>query len=309
MALASVEGRSPMPSPELREFVRSLLAFKAAGTAAPPLVAWREGYEIFGRRYPSEAGVTVEPVDAGGVRAAWIAARGADPGRTILYLHGGGYTLGSIATHIAITSRLAGAAKARVLALDYRLAPEHRFPAAADDCLRAWRWLLDRGQDPGRAAFAGDSAGGGLVLATMMGARDAGLPLPACGVPISPWVDLDGRGAWREADDAVDPMVSIAELDRHIAEYLVGGDPRDPRASPLLGDLAGLPPLLIQVGEAEILLADATRLAERARAAGVGVTLEIEPEAPHVWHHAAPTVPEALAAIRRIGAFVLVHAR
>jgi len=293
-----------LPSKQLQDMVAWLYEEQAKTQGIPPIDEWREGYEEFGRAFPAEPGVGPRPVDAGGVNAAWFAAPGADNDRVVMYFHGGGYLMGSLTTHLSITSRLTGVTGARVLALDYRLAPEHRFPAPIDDIVASYRWLLDRGIAPGGIAFVGDSAGGGMCVAGLLALRQAGLPMPSCAVPISPWVDLVGAGAWREADPAIDPIVGPHELDRFVREYLSDDQARDPLASPLFGDLAGLPPLLIQVGTREILLSDATRLAERARNAGVETTLEIEDGGFHVWHHAVPDLPEARAALERIGAFV-----
>jgi epsilon-lactone hydrolase len=296
-----------MPSTELDALNAQLRADLAN---APDEIDWaqmRRDYLTFGDLYPIADGVMTEELDAGGVPAVRFSGPGTDATRAVLYFHGGGYCTGAIATHHAITSRLALAAGCPVIALDYRLAPEHPFPAPVEDAVASWRWMLEAGLGASRVAFSGDSAGGGLTIAAMLAAREAGLPLPAAGVPISPWVDLTGETGWRHADAAVDPMVRHDDLDQMTAAYMQGGDPRHPHAAPIHGDLAGLPPLLIQVGTAEILLPDSTVLAERARAAGVEVTLEIEEGAPHVWHHFAPRIPEALAAIERIGAFVRRH--
>jgi len=296
-----------MPSQELQDLVALLYEEQAKQVATPTIEEWREGYEEFGQAFPAKPSVTPEPVDAGGVKAAWLADAGVAPDRVILFFHGGGYMLGSLTTHLAITSRLTGEANARVLALDYRLTPDHSFPAPIEDIVAAYRWLLDQGIRPANIAFVGDSAGGGMCIAGLLALKQQDLPLPSCAVPISPWVDMVGEGGWREADPAIDPVLGAHELDRFIAAYVTEDQRRDPLASPLFGDLAGLPPLLIQVGSKEILLSDATRLAERARDAGVATTLEIEEGGFHVWHHAVPGVPEATAALKRIGDFVNEH--
>lgn len=296
-----------MPSAELEKLNAELYAALATAPATIDWAQMRRDYLTFGDLYPIADGVVSEELDAGGAPAVRFSGPGTDASRAVLYFHGGGYCTGAIATHHAITSRLALAAGCPVIALDYRLAPEHPFPAPVEDAVAAWRWLLDGGLDPARAAFSGDSAGGGLTIAAMLAAREAGLPLPAAGVPISPWVDLTGEFGWGTADAAVDPMVRHGDLHQMTAAYIQGGDPRHPHAGPIHGDLAGLPPLLIQVGTAEILLPDSEVLAQKARQAGVDVTLEIEQGAPHVWHHFAPRLPEAVAAIDRIGAFVRRH--
>src|SRR5579885_2123644 len=221
-----------------------------------------------------DADIKAQAVSANGVPAEWITAPGADAGRNLLYLHGGGYTIGSIKTHRCLAGWISRAARARVLIIDYRLAPEHPFPAAVDDSLAAYRCMLDSGLTAARITIAGDSAGGGLAVATLLAIRDARLPLPAAGVCLSPWVDLEGTGESMKTKAEVDPMVASGNLGDMAAAYLGGKDPKTPLASPLYADLRGLPPLLIQVGTAEVLLDDSRRLAERARAAGVEITYE-----------------------------------
>lgn len=252
--------------------------------------------------------VDVETVDAGGVPAEYVTAPGADRDRAILYLHGGGYVIGSVATHRHMIGELSRAAMCRVLALDYRLAPEHRHPAAVEDAVTGFRWLVDQGINPGRSAIAGDSAGGGLTVATLVALRDSAGPLPAAAVPMSPWIDLQGLGASMESRKAQDPMVEKMGL-THMARLYVGddGDLRAPLAAPLYANLSGLPPLLIHVGDWETLLDDATRLAERARAAGVDTTLDVWPEMIHIWHLFYQMLPEGRQAIERVGTFVRQH--
>ena len=248
-------------------------------------------------------GVTCTPVDAGGVSAEWSVADGADQDKVILYVHGGGYVMGSAGSHRDMTGRLSQAAGARVLSLNYRLAPEHPFPAPVDDAVAAYRWLLGQGVQASNIAIAGDSAGGGLALAALIAIRDAGEPSPAAGIGISPWVDMEGTGESMTTRAAVDPVVQKEGLLGMAKLYLGGADPKDPLAAPLHANLAGLPPLLIQVGDAETLLDDSTRIAERAQKADVDVTLKIWDEMPHVWHLFAPILPEGQQAIEEIGAF------
>ena len=267
----------------------------------------RAGFEQMTVMLPVEADVKCEPVSAGGVKAEWVAAPGADAGRAILYLHGGGYVIGSINTHRAMAGRISRAAKARVLLIDYRLAPEHPFPAAVEDSVAAYRYMLAQGIRPGRLAIAGDSAGGGLTIAALVAIKEAKLPMPAAGVGLSPWVDLEGIGASMTSKAKADPMVQKDGLLKMAAAYLSGKDPRSPLAAPLYADLSGLPPLLIQVGTAETLLDDSTRLAERARKSGVSVTLEPWENMVHVWQVFAPILDEGQQAIDKIGAFVLKH--
>ena len=248
-------------------------------------------------------GVTCTPVEAGGVSAEWSVAAGVDEAKVVLYVHGGGYVMGSAGSHRDVTGRLSEASGARVLSLNYRLAPEHPFPAPVDDAVAAYRWLLAQGISPGNIAVAGDSAGGGLAIATLLALRDAGEPLPAAGIGISPWVDMEGTGESMTTRAAVDPVVQKEGLLGMAKLYLGDADPKNPLAAPLHANLAGLPPLLLQVGDAETLLDDSTRLAERARAAGVDVTLKVWDEMPHVWHLFAPILPEGRQAIDEIGSF------
>jgi acetyl esterase/lipase len=238
------------------------------------------------------------------VPAAWVVAPGAETGRVLLYLHGGGYVVGSINTHRDLAGRLSRAAAARVLLIDYRLAPEYPHPAAVEDATAAYRWLLRHGATPAHTVIAGDSAGGGLTVATLVALRDAGEALPAAGVCISPWVDLEGIGESMTTKASVDPIVQHQGLVWFADLYLGGANPRTPLAAPLYADLHGLPPLLIHVGAAETLLDDATRLAERAKTAGVDVTLEVWEEMIHVWHLFAAMLPEGQQAIERLGAYI-----
>jgi epsilon-lactone hydrolase len=276
----------------------------------PPgnLEDFRKGFEQFSAQFQTTKDAQSTPVTAGGVPAEWISTPGAAADRVVLYLHGGGYVLGSVNTHRDMIARLSRAANARVLALNYRLAPESPFPAAVEDGTAAYRWLLSQGVKPNRVVVAGDSAGGGLTVATLVSIRDAKMPSPAAGVCLSPWVDMEGTGESMTTKAKIDPMVQKEGLLGMAALYLGGKDPRSPLAAPLYADLKGLPPLLIHVGEAETLLDDATRLTERAKAAGVKVTLEVWPDMVHVWHLFASVLPEGQQAIEGIGKFVREHA-
>jgi monoterpene epsilon-lactone hydrolase len=256
---------------------------------------------------PAEKDIKSEPVEAGGVPAEWVSAQNAAKDRVIIYVHGGGYVMGSVNTHRDLMGRLSRAAQARVLGLNYRLAPEHPCPAPVEDTKAAYKWLLAQDIKPSRIAIAGDSAGGGLVVAALAALRDAGQPLPAAGVCLSPWTDMENTGASMTTRAQADPIVQ-KEMVGAIAEmYLGGQNPRNPLASPLYADLKGLPPLLIQVGDCETLLDDSTRLAERAKAAGVEVKLEVWPEMIHVWQLFGAVMPEAREAIEEIGKFVREH--
>lgn len=267
----------------------------------------RNGYELMGSTVPPAAGVTAEPAVVGGVPGEWITPPDHDAGRTVLYLHGGGYVIGSVASHRPMITHVAVAARARVFAADYRLAPEHPFPAAVDDATAAYRGLLADGCDAAALAVCGDSAGGGLTVATLLALRDAGVTLPATSILISPWTDLTQSGdSIRTIGDA-DLLVKPATLERWSAIYLDGAPADAPLASPLFGELAGLPPLLIHVGDRESLLDDARRLAERAQAAGVEVELVVAPDMIHVWHFFGSLAPESADAIAAIGAWIIAR--
>lgn len=265
--------------------------------------AQREHTDSIDRVFRIAADVIRTQVAAGSVPAHWIEAPGAKADRIILYLHGGGYVLGSIRSHGELISRIARATGGRALAPMYRLAPEHPFPAAVDDAVAAYRWLLAEGARPESIVIAGDSAGGGLAIATLVALRDAGEPLPLAAACLSPWVDLEVTSASIEARAHLDPIVERKGLLKMAAHYLGGGDPRHPLASPIYADLTGLPPLFIQVGTAEVLFDDAVRLAERARLSGVEVTLDVWDEMLHAWHIFA-LLPEARRAIERIAQFI-----
>jgi acetyl esterase/lipase len=268
------------------------------------LADMRAGLDAMGGMVPRLTDVSASAVDAGGVSAEWFTPTGGDTKRVMLYLHGGGYLLGSVDSHRALLERLAKASGARVLAINYRLAPEAPFPAPVDDACKAYRWLLAQGIAAKNISIAGDSAGGGLTLGTLLALRDAGDAMPGCAVPISPWTDMEGTGASMETRAAVDPMVQKGPLGEMAAAYLQGADTRNPLASPLYGDFKGLPPLLIQVGDAETLLDDTTRIAPKLKAAGVDVTVEVWDEMIHVWHLFAPMLDKGQEAIDSIGAFV-----
>jgi monoterpene epsilon-lactone hydrolase len=279
-----------------------------AGGGKPTIEQMRAGMERVAERVASD--INCQPIDAGGVKAEWIIPPNAAPDRVILYFHGGGYVMGSINTHRAMVARIARASQARALALDYRLAPEHPFPAAVEDATAGYRWLLAQGYQPNKSAIAGDSAGGGLVLATLIALRDSNIPLPACAIPISPWTDMEGTGASMKTNAGKDPMVAASGnggLFSMAKAYVGNADPKNPLASPLHANYQGLPPLLIQVGATETLLDDSTRVAEKARAAGVQVDLEVWDDMIHVWHVFAKLLPEGQQAIDRIGQYVLQH--
>lgn len=273
------------------------------GEAEMTVDEWRAAYGGLGSMLPQRDGVPVTPTRTGDVPAEWIGD--SDDGPVVVYLHGGGYCIGSLDTHRAMLTHLAAAIGGRVLAVDYRLAPEHPHPAALDDALAAYRHVLASGVAPGRVVVAGDSAGGGLTLATLVALREGGDPTPAAGVCLSPWADLTQSGATITTKADVDPMVRGADLDRWAAAYR-GDAPADaPAISPIFADLTGLPPLLIEVGTAEVLLDDARRVASAARGAGVRVTLHEADDMIHVWHFFAGVVPEADEGIARLAQFIV----
>jgi epsilon-lactone hydrolase len=276
----------------------------SAGQPPPPLEQWRAAFAPAGRIHPVPDDVLVTAVNAGGVPAHWLAAPGADAGRVLLFLHGGGFELGSLRSDGELAARIGRASGMRVLLIEYRLAPEHPFPAAIDDVLAAWRWLrTNQGLSAGSLAVAGDSAGGGLAVALLVAVRDAGEALPAAAALMSPTVDLTGSGASMTERVDQDPFSTPAMLRQFAAGYLAGADPKTPLASPLFAPLAGLPPLLVQVGTADLLLSDSERLAAAAADAGVDVTLEIGEGLPHVYPILLGT-PEAAEATERTGKFL-----
>ncbi|HET9926093.1 MAG TPA: alpha/beta hydrolase [Methylomirabilota bacterium] len=263
----------------------------------------RAQYERAEKVFPTPPEVKVERVSAPAAPAEWLRPPGAVAGRVVLYLHGGGYVIGSPRSHRHLAAAIASAAAASALLLDYRLAPEHPYPAAVDDAIAAYRWLLDQGIAPEHVVIAGDSAGGGLTVATLLALREARVPLPAGGVCISPWVDLTCSGESYRTKAGVDPIVQQAGVAEMAQAYLGTASPRTPLASPLFADLRGLPPLLIHVGSDEVLLDDAVQLAAQAKAAGVETTIEVWERMIHVWHWFLPMLDEAHAAVETIGRF------
>lgn len=284
--------------------IQDVRAHLATHPAPDALDALRAQYEKAERFFKLPSGVVVEPVRVGALPAEWLRPAGARADATVLYLHGGGYAIGSAKSHRHVAAAIAKAAGTPALLVDYRRAPEHPFPAAVEDAVASYRWLLGTGHPSRRIVVAGDSAGGGLTVATLVALRDAGTALPAAGVCISPWVDLTCGGASYQTKAASDPLVTREGVARMAVWYLAGADPKTPLASPLHADLRGLPPLLVHVGSEEVLLDDARQLATQAGAAGVEATLAVWPEMVHVWHWFLGMLDEAQAAVDEIGAFV-----
>lgn len=265
----------------------------------------RRRLRMFARIVPRPPrGITLTEVDAGGVAAERVTSQVSRPGRHVLYLHGGAYVIGFPALYRDLTWRIAIASQASVLCIDYRLAPEHPFPAALDDAVAAYRWLLAQGAEPRHIAIAGDSAGGGLMLAALMRLRDEGTPLPAAAATVSPWTDLVLTGESFRLNANKDPMVPVEAADRAVDFYLAGADPRHPYASPLYGDPTGLPPTLILAGSDEVLRDDAVRMAEKMRAAGCEVEIEVAPRMFHGWHVFSRVMRESRVAVAKVGAFL-----
>ncbi|OAL40442.1 hypothetical protein AYO20_00178 [Fonsecaea nubica] len=289
---------------ELAKLIRSVFdSFKPETTFEEMRAGWES---MFHGTIPS-TGATSQKVETPDFKGEWITAPEAELDRAVVYLHGGGYCIGSITSYRDMCERLSKATKSRVLAVDYRLAPEHPFPAALDDAVSAYRWVLSRGISPQRVAIAGDSAGGNLTLATMFVARESGDPLPACAVPISPWIDLEHKSESMTTMDELEPMCHKAVLDKCADLYLPSGDKTSPLLSALNGDLTGLPPLFVPVGGSETLLDDARALALKAKEANVPVELKIYDRQFHVFQIFASRMAEAQSAIDDIGRFVLSH--
>lgn len=266
-----------------------------------PLDEWRELIEEWAQATAEPGGVDYLEVDAGGVRAMWLVPKAAAEDRVVLGLHGGGFVVGSMYTHRKLFGHIAKAIGARALVPDYRRPPEHTHPAPLEDSLAAYRWLLDQGIEASHIVFAGDSAGGGLVVTTMLLARERGLPLPAGGMLLSPWLDhRHTGGSWDENEDK-DVLLS-REFSQRLTAMLLGdsGDPQDPLVSPLYADLAGLPPLYIQASRDEGIVDDGRRFADRAREAAIEVRIDLFGGQQHTFQIGAGRSPEADEAIRRL---------
>ena len=264
----------------------------------------RKNLDEGGARFKVPEDVTLQPVDVDGVPGEFLITPGASDDKVVLYFHGGGYAIGSIKSHRYLMQNVSRHSGAKTLGIDYRLAPENPFPAALEDATKAYRWLLAQGYKPENIAIGGDSAGGGLTLATLINLRDEGDPLPAAGVLISPWADLTGEADSVTSRADSDPMIKPDGLYSLGGQYLNGADPKTLLASPMFAGMNGLPPLCIHVGGREILYDDAITIAKKARHVGVEVELVDEPELFHVWHAFAPMLEEGQQAVEQIGAFL-----
>lgn len=294
-----------MASPQLQTIIQTLRSRPQVGDI--PIQQTRAAFENITTMFPVDANVNREDADANGVKGQWITPPGVSAETTIFYIHGGAWTVGSANTHARLVANICAASDARAFSIDYRVAPEHPFPAGLDDCITAYKWLLnEQAVDPARLVIMGDSAGGNLTLATLLRARDEGLPLPAAAVCLSAATDLLGTGESRITRAEAEPMLTQgpAGMEKIREAYFPDSDPRNPYLSPLYGDLKGLPPLLMQVGDAEILLDDSVMFAQAATEAGVDVTLEVWDEMIHVFQFFAPMLPEGTEAINVIGKFV-----
>ena len=299
------------PSPQLQTVIAHLrgIAQEALATAND-LESKRRLVDRYFAVHPAvlQHNATTTPVTLGQFTGLWITTPRSDPARRMLYLHGGSWMAGRVSVYLPHIARIAEATRCTVLAVDYRLAPENPFPAGLDDCVQAFLCMLEQGQTQAGGArncfLAGDSAGGNLALATLLALKDRGAQMPDGAIALSPATDLTWSGESLATRALVDPALNAMLMPLITNIYLQGRETPDaPLVSPLFGDLRGLPPLLLQVGDAEILLSDSTRFAARARAAGVDVTLEVYPDMPHVFQGFAPFLPEAVGAVGRIGEF------
>ena len=296
-----------MASPELDKAIEFFRAAKVQAQALTSVEQFRVWYEELMSDFKVDDDIVCERVGVGGVPAEWIYDPNATEDRVFLYLHGGGYMIGSMRTHRAPLSRVSRVSGTRVLGLEYRLAPENPFPAAVEDSVAAYRWLLSQGLEPKKIAIGGDSCGGGLTVATLVALRYLGEPLPAAGISHSGWTDLAHTGETMTSKAEEDPILDLEGLENFAIAYLGDRDRKTPLASPYYADLHGLPPLLVQVGSAEVLLDDSVKFAERAKAAGVDATLKVWDGMPHVWQAFASFLPEGQQAIDQCGEFIRKH--
>ncbi len=272
--------------------------------AGLPLKSHRKGMENFGKMAKIPNGVTFEKVVCDGVPSEWAIPNNIKTQGVVLYLHGGAYAMGSVASHRSLSANIALASKTKCLTIDYRLAPEHPFPSAIDDTLKAYNWLLKQGIDPKKIIFSGDSAGGGLAIAAMIRLKEENIPLPGAAVCLSPWLDLEGTGEQAQMLMKKDPMIDLAAMNVFALHYAPKEKLRHPLVSPLHADLKGLPPIYIQVSLSEVLLDDTLRFEKKAKAAGVSVEVETWKKTVHVWQLFGSMLPEAMKAIKKIGVYI-----
>lgn len=293
-----------MPLLDLESIVAAFQSMRAGWGERTTPDDMRADFEEWCERFPDDREASITRVSAGGVPADQIEPAGLATSRVVLFFHGGGYSLGSARSHRSLAKRIAFEARARVILPDYRLAPEQVFPAAVEDAVASYRWLLGTGVEPERIAVAGDSAGAGLALALLVSLRDTGTRLPACAVLLSPFADLECTGESYATMAQHDPIVS-REMGLGMGRLYIGDrDPRDPLASPVHASLAGLPPLLIQVGSQEVVLDDARAIERHAREAGIPARLDLWPGMVHVWHLFASVLEEGRRAIEDVGSFI-----
>jgi epsilon-lactone hydrolase len=291
-----------MPSPESQRIHAGFIPNPTPDTR--PLDIQRREWEDMALQTPLPPGTSIEALTAGGIAYERVTCATVDSKKVMLYLHGGGFNSGSPRTHRDLAARLSEAAGIPLLLPDYRLAPEYPFPAGVEDVTRVYRWLLKNGFTADQIAMGGDSAGGGLVMSALLALRESDDPLPAAAVLMSPMADMTLTGESIKSRAALDPLTSEADLRIAITYYISAGDPKNPLASPVYADLHGLPPLLIQVGDHEVLLSDSMRLAERAQMAGVDVQLDVWPEMWHFFQAWAADLPEARDSLAKIAAWV-----
>ena len=273
----------------------------------PTISDFRQSYDVMSTLFPPDPTVRMVRHDLGNVPAYRFTPPEMQEGRVLFFIHGGGYALGSFSSHSMIVSYLAVGLQCPVFFPEYRLAPEHRFPAAVDDVLGAWQALIALGYDPSEVAIAGDSAGGGLVFALMLRIRELGLKMPSAAYAMSPWSDMEGTEGWRLGDPERDPFLKIEELEFFAKTYVDEKDFRNPLVAPIYGDMSSLAPVLIQVSYNELLFEDARRLTVGIEQFGGEVILEVEPDAPHVWQHFVSDVPESKLALDSAIGFILQH--
>ena len=293
-------------SAEQRETLDAILRQSAFPADSDVIEQRRQLGELLSAQ-PLPADVAVTTAALNGVPTAEITVDGIEPRHVVLYFHGGVYVLGEAAQAAGLAAQIARRTSATVISVGYRLAPENPYPAAVDDALAAYQALLDNGTDPADIAFAGESAGGGLAIATLVNARDHGLPLPAAAYVMSPYADLTLAGATMDTKRDLDPLLSPEALRARVPDYTAGHDPALALISPVFADLTGLPPLIVQAGTHEVLLDDAIRLARQAATADVAVSLDITPGVPHVFQAYAPILDEGAAALDRAGQLLAAH--